>query len=185
MQDFSSKADKFPPHGPPPYRGRMNNWLTRSLFFDVSVKYAEDREYKKPVFTLNDPRPGYICAKDTFLELKDLTGRKWAEKYLKDYRHFKHLIECTWFKNAYDEWCEELRDILKMEALERIREIALGETSQALSAAKYLANKEYDGSSSRGRPSKEEISGALNRAVKTLEVEEEDMIRIGLVKESK
>ena len=74
----------------------------------------------------------------------------------------------------------ELYTIMKQEALDKILEIMATDSSQALAAAKYIASKEFEPKSphSRGRPSKEEISGAIKTAVSQLTKTEDDYKRM-------
>jgi len=168
----------------PPYKSSQGQWYKRALFQDIVSELAiEDRAAIAPIFTLHEERPGFICARKTFVEERDPTGRAWALKYLGDWNHWLALMKCKWFVEAYESWLEELETVLKFEALEKIREIAAGDSSQALAAAKYLANAEYNRQpSARGRPSKEELAGAIKRSVQEAAVEDEDLARIGGLK---
>lgn len=166
----------------PPYKSVQGQWLKRALFWDMVVDlHTSVRSEFKPLFTLHHKRDGFICARETFVEERDPTGRKWAMKYLGDWEHWLALMQCKWFVEAYELWIAELNSVLKSEALEIIREIAVGGSSQALAAAKYIANAEYEKTTTgRGRPSKAEIAGELKNEIKKLSAEDEDLARIGL-----
>lgn len=140
----------------------------------------ELRVLEKPIFTLHIERPGYICIRNTFVELGDPTGYKWAIKYLGDYEHWKTLMKCKWFQEAYEVWINELETKVRSDALEIIQKIAQeGLPTQSLVAAKYLASFEWK-KGERGRPSKSELQGELKRAAQALTVEDDDANRIGL-----
>lgn len=165
----------------PPYKGDNNTWFTRSLFYDFVVDTPIDqRQDFKPPFTLYDRKPGFICARDAFVELNDPTGYKFAMKYLGDYEHWKTLMKAKWFQEAYDVWMNELKMKIRSESLDVITKIRdEGQPAQALVAGKYLASFEWE-KSGRGRPSREELTGELKRQAKILSAEEEDAQRIKL-----
>lgn len=163
-----------------PFRNGSGNYMTRALFHQIGLNIAGSEI--EPIFTLSGPhKPGTLSARETFLELGDPTGYKWANKYLDGWPHWQVLIKCKWFQDILEEWLLELETKFKIEAIDKIREIAAGSSQQALVAAKYLATLEYK-KSGKGRPSKSEITGELKRATEALEVENEDARRIGLVK---
>lgn len=164
----------------PPYRAENNIWLTEALFHNrASMKPQKDWVYQ-PLFDLFDDRPGLINARTTFVQMRDPTGRKWALTYLGDWNHWLRLMKCPWFREAYQIWIAELNLQLKSEAISKVMEIMNGENgAQALAAAKFIATGEYD-KATKGRPSKTELEGELKRAARELEVEDEDLARIGL-----
>ena len=165
----------------PPYKSPNNTWYTQALFWDKVIDQPlEHRILEKTVFSLYDDKEGHINCRKTFVELNDPTGYKWAMKYLEDYEHWKRLMKCKWFQDAYDVWITELKTKLRSTALDKIQEIAEnGQPAQALVASKYLASFEWE-KAGRGRPSKKEIEGQLKVAAKMLEAEDEDALRIGL-----
>jgi hypothetical protein len=166
----------------PPYRNSMNVRYSRVLFWEEWVQLPLDRKVIDPPFTLYDDKPNCVNGRKTFVELGDPTGYKWAIKYLGDYEHWKFLMRCTWFREAYDVWVNELKMKLRSEAMDVIRRTAEeGQPAQALVAAKYLASFEWE-KASRGRPSKAELTGELKRAAQALEEEEADWQRIKVVK---
>lgn len=167
----------------PPYKTANNRWWTTGLFWDrVRNTYTEDRSDDfDPIFTLYHDHPKYINARKTFVELGDPSGYKWAMQYLGDYDHWRALMKCEWFREAYEEWMEEVNAKLASEGLDAVRRVARSENdSQALAAGKWLASKEWD-KKQRGRPSKAEVAAATKQEVKKRTVEDEDLARIGLV----
>lgn len=158
------------------YKSVNGMFYTKALFKEYSQQTLSEID---PVFTLQVERPGFICARTTFLAEGDPTGYKWAMKYLGDWHHWKKLMNCPWFREAYDVWMEEFKASLRAEALDNIRAIASGGSSQALAAAKYLATYDWE-KATKGRPSKAEIAGELKRQVRMMEEQDEDAERIGL-----
>jgi hypothetical protein len=167
----------------PPYRNAVNARYTRLLFWEQWHVLEKSLQTIEPPFTLYDDKPGKINARTTFVELGDPTGYKWAIKYLGDYEHWKFLMRCTWFQEAYEVWLNELKMKIRSENLDIIREIAKNDDlpAQKLVAAKYLASFEWE-KSSRGRPGKAELQGELKRAAQALEAEDDDWNRIKAVK---
>lgn len=168
------------PQGPP-YKGKNGAFLTKTLFYE-SMRIYVDPPYN-PVFCLYGERPGLISCQKTFIEERDPTGYKWAIKYLGEYEHFKRLMKIKYFQEAYDTWIEELNELIRSEAIQRVQEILLtGQPAQQLQAAKWLASKEWEevAKTRRGRPSKTEVEGELKRQVQLSKQEQEDLERIGL-----
>lgn len=157
----------------PPYKGESGAFLTRGLFYEADGFYDPNA-----VFSFKG-KEGYIDARKTFVELDDPTGYQWAVKYLGSVEHWERLVRCSWFKEQLAEWVAEIELKAKSEAIRRLKEIAAGESAQAISAAKYLATLDYN-KGARGRPSKNEIQGELKRQAALLEEQESDAERIGL-----
>ena len=118
---------------------------------------------------------------DTFVELRDPTGSKWAHQYLKSWEHWKRIMTTPWFSEWYDEAINELNTKLRSEAFDRIMEISTGSSAQAFPANKYIHSEEWNKKpGKRGRPSKEEVDGELKKQAKIMTREDEDLKRIGL-----
>lgn len=167
----------------PPYKTANNRWWTKSLFWDLvrDTSYAERSENFDPIFTLYHDTPGYINARKTFVEIGDPTGYKWAMQYLGDYDHWQALMRHKWFREAVDDWKQELDAKLQSEGIDAIRRIARdGSESQALAAGKFLATKEWD-KREKGRPTKAQVEANIKTETRRRSVEDEDMARIGLV----
>jgi hypothetical protein len=164
----------------PPYRTDQNIWLTSSLFHEVTSRRMHDQRSGEAVFSLYEDIPGLINARKTFIALGDPTGYQWAVTYLDSWQHFQKLMKAPWFRTAFTHWNEELTAKRKSEALAKIREIAMEEGNKsALPAARYLAELDKR-SSARGRPTKVEMDAELRKQVNVLEIEDEDMERMGL-----
>lgn len=162
------------------FRNISNVWRTRALFEDAPLGTVYNENI--PIYWLNRP-PNYDGLKpimrEEFIKLEDITGIKLANKFFGGYEHFKYLLDCEWFKAAFDSWLAELQLIKQAEHLSKIEEIARGDTPQAFQASKYLAGKEYEESpAKRGRPSKDEISGNLKQETRKLSEARENYKRM-------
>lgn len=162
-----------------PLRGGNRNFLTASLFVEIweSTEQRLKAADVTPVFSLRG-RPGYIDARQTFLDFRDPTGVRWAETYLEGVNHLNRLLETTWFSDAWSDWQADLARMIQSEAMEKIREIAAGSSPAAFQAAKWLASKEWDKRRGAGRPSKTELRGELRREVERASQHDEDLARI-------
>lgn len=164
----------------PPYKDKQNRWLTQALFYEPNQERNPGVEPFDPIFTLYEDRPGLISGRKTFVELRDPTGRLWAEKYLGDWNHWLRLLKAPWFQAALEVWQAELREVLRAEAFQKIYSMMSDvNPAQALAAAKFIATEEID-KHRVGRPSKAVLKGELKREVEKFTVEDEDMERIGL-----
>lgn len=163
----------------PPYKGTQGHWLTRQLFADVDYPAREDgRKQYAPVFSLYGLISGFIDCRSTFVELRDPTGYQWAMKYLGSYEHWSVLSQTNWFKPELEKWIEEIETIFTAEAIQKVREIASGDSAQSLPAAKYMAERGWE--KTRGRPSKSEMNKELKKHVERITEHDEDAKRIGL-----
>jgi len=126
---------------------------------------------------LDDKRP---VLREEFLKLRDVTGIKFARKFLENFQHLEKLLQTDWFKPAYDAWVREIYLTLKQEALEKIEAISNEGSTQSFSAAKYIADlvSETNPAKKRGRPSSEEVQGELKKQARQLSKAEEDYNRL-------
>lgn len=165
----------------PPYKAANGHYYTSQMFLERWNLLMPIDQVCLPIFSFLGV-PGYISVRASFIELRDPTGYKWADKYLKDYKHFEKLMEAPWFSSVFKALQKELKEILKSEAIQKIIQIASEDSPQALQAAKYIASAEWEkATSGRGRPSKEELRGELKRAADQVYQESEDAERIGLI----
>lgn len=163
----------------PPYKSVNGMWYTEAIFFDRMSNKPQSVWIIEPVFTFFDTKKGYINGQETFLELGDPTGYAWALKYLGDYNHWVRLMKTSWFPEVVAVWKEHLATKLRSDALWKVREIASGDSTQALAAAKYLAEEGWI-KSTKGRPSQEAINKELKQLTKAAQAEDDDAVRIGL-----
>lgn len=162
-------------------RGKVG-FQTRSLFADVMESFMMQDADKAPYWferrLTKDSRP---CMRDHYITVMDPTGYKTAIKFLGCYEHWETMVErCAWFREALARWDRELHTKQKSRAVDKIREIAEGDSTQALAAAKYLATADYNKLDGRGRPSAAEVKGKLKEQVEMLEADREDLERMGI-----
>lgn len=171
------------PEGPP-YKAGNGQWLTKALFFE-NYRRSISSAYYLPVFCLkhdwDSRRSQLIEFHSTFLEERDPTGYRWAQKYLGSYEPFKQMRNAPWFKDFFEnEVLPDLHELMKSEALAKVRDIMEnGSDGQALAAAKYIAEEGWK--KKRGRPTKAEVEGEIRRKARLTSDEEDDLKRIGLV----
>ena len=164
----------------PPYQSENGIWYTEALFYDRMQTKQQAIWVIEPIFTLFEKKKHYICAQDTFLDVGDPTGYQWAMQYLGNYNHWVRLMKTTWFPEAVKVWKEHLALKLQSDAVWKIKEIASGESSQALAAAKYVAEAGWVPKAARGRPKQEEIDKELKQLTQASQATDDDAVRIGL-----
>lgn len=159
-------------------------YYTTSLFWEPWKAQFTDRDkLQEPPYTLYEDVEGKINAGRVFVSLGDPTGYLFTQELLDgSYKHWQKLEGIKWFKEALELWREELKIKQVAESIQKIREIASGESAQAINAAKYIAERGWESKSTRGRPSKEELSGELKRQVEMSEKHQADLERIGGLK---
>ncbi len=162
----------------PPYKNDYGVHYTRQLFWEMQRNLKEEDRLIDPPFYLSTPHAGSLSARDTWVECGDPTGYKWAMTYLGSWVHYEKLLDCSWFVVHLEDWKRELDIKRTSEAVDKVRLIATGDSSQSLAANKYLAERGWE--KTRGRPSKAEIRGELLKATQKIEEHEQDMERIGL-----
>ncbi len=173
-----------------PMRNDSGQRYTRALFWEMIQEVPVANRPFKPPYTLHGDREGYVNLQRVYVELGDPTGYKLSQLYLENYDHWLFLSKTKWFKEAKIVWDLELDAKLKAEAMTTIRAISDGiegvPASVTLSAAKFLANSEHrktpSSASGRGRPSKEEVQGALKEAAREESDLANDLARIRAVK---
>ena len=134
------------------FKDSVNRWLTTGLFKETA---------------LGDKRFVIMTAvegQELFVEMADMTGYKFANKYLGGYEHWKAL-EASNFAPYIEQWREELEVATRCGALERISEEAAGGHFQA---NKFLADRGWD-TRSAGRPSKLEVTKQVRKDAKVVE----------------
>jgi hypothetical protein len=133
------------------FKDSVNRWLTVGLFSETATNPAS------VIMTLEEGRK-------RFVELADMTGYKFASKYLGGYPHWKAL-EASSFSRHIEDWKEELEVAIRCGALERISEEA--ETGH-FQANKFLTDRGWD-TRSAGRPSKLEVEKKVTRDAKVVQ----------------
>lgn len=169
-----------------------NTWRTRTLFIEMILKSKRLNQADYSDFDLNeclfwlserlDDTYKVPVLREKFLEFRDPTGMELANACLGGWPHLLHLLKLNWFRDEWDKWQDELFMTIQAENLKKIAEIALRDDSVGLSAAKYLANKEWEkadpAKSTRGRPSRAEVDGALKQEVKKASEATKDYERV-------
>lgn len=162
-------------------RNPNNARYTKQLFYETWTSLPQElRVTVKPPFCLYGKRAGFISFGKSYVDLGDPTGYKITQLYLDgDYDHWCMLLKCTWFKEAKETWDRELDAKLASEGLETIRAIAKDdEDKRSLTAARFLANKEYKEKTRAGRPTKAQVAGAIAQEARESSAVEDDMKRI-------
>lgn len=168
-----------------PYRNETNQRYSKQLFYEQWITLPHDLRTIEPAFSLHIQREGYKNLGREYLADCDPTGYTTSTRIFGDYGYWKHLMKAAWFRDAVAIWDEELEAKLYAQGLAKIRELANSDDKGALTAAKFLANKEFKLNASgpkRGRPSNEEVEGKLAQVAQELSEVNEDAARIRLVK---
>lgn len=156
----------------PPYLDGSNRFLTEALFLEaIRIKKLEHRKVH-PIFSLSTRKvyEGLVPFYQSFVEIGDPTGYKWAEKYLGSWEHYIQLLKCSWFKEVLDKALDKLEAQNLSQAIDEIKDIAANPGPQRLAATRYLAEKGWKKGSGkttagRGRPTKQDIDNNLKEAV--------------------
>ncbi len=168
-----------------PYRNEGNQRYSKQLFYEQWITLPIDQRLIEPAFSLHIQRDGYVNLGREYLRDCDPTGYTTATRIFGDYGYWKHLLKASWFRDAVRIWDEELEAKLYAQGLATIRAIANSDDKGALTAAKYLANREFKlngNGPKRGRPSAEEVEGKLAQVAQDVSDIAADAARISLVK---
>jgi hypothetical protein len=156
---------------------------TKQLFREQWANMAVDiRVEEAPPFSLYNNYPNTINFGKLYVQLGDPSGYKITQQLLGgDFKHWLDLMKCGWFVEAKKLWDMELDAKLASEGLDKIREVAGSEDKGALQAARYLADN-FAGKKVRGRPTKEEVDGAMKQELSDRQTVDDDFLRIQVVK---
>lgn len=137
------------------FKDKEGRFRTLSLFKET----CRNGSAYTPEFTLKDHDPGGLPSiKRAFVTSEDPTGYTTAMDLLGSWEHWNKLFSTKKFKEELDKWKEEQDVRIRSKAIKALKETALSEGSKGTSAARYLADGGYLGKSTRGRPSKEEVT---------------------------
>jgi len=168
----------------PNMRDSLGKYRTRSLFkeFNHGRIEATGKPFD-PVFTLRDfDYDGLPSFKRMYMEASDPSEYSFAMETLGSWEHWEKLCSVGFFKPYIEKWRKELVLKLKSDGLIALTRLAGNAKSEAqrLQAAKFLADEGFvpDKRVKRGRPSKEEVEGEMNRRLQHLSDVEEDLDRI-------
>lgn len=141
----------------PTFKGASGAYYTKQLFYETA---DTDREFV--LYTLkDDDHEGYPSIRRLYVEFEDETEYEFARAYFGSWRHWKRLLECSWFRPVIEEAREELSVRLAAKNLVKIREKALSgdlKANQYLLERKWVSKKEPV-----GRPSKEKIKAEAEK----------------------
>ncbi len=158
-------------------KDKMGRYLTQSLFRETAygIKNAT------PIWTLKevDPQGLLPSLRDIYIQCADPTEYAFAQLCFGSWRHFQHLTTLEWFSDYLQEYRDELEVALRSDALKLL--IKQAEDPKGTTAAKFLANADWKGrSSKRGRPSKEEVQGERKRLAQIDDEIGNDAMRAGV-----
>jgi hypothetical protein len=123
------------------FKNSNGQWLTKSLFKEFN-----------PESDLTIQR-----LKELYLDANDLTEYSFATRCLGGWQHWKVLCEAYFFKPEVEKWREELELKIRAEALAKIIVTSKGDNKDAFIATRYLADRGWRESATKGRPSKAEV----------------------------
>lgn len=159
-----------------------NKFLTLSLFADVSADTFDNAipESQRAFWLERDEKTdGRPCFREAYLRHGDLTGAAAAVELFGTTEQLEYLLKkAQWFREAFGRMKKELEQRLIAKAQQKILEIMDGEGATALSAAKYIHSSLNTNGTTRGRPSKEEVSGKLKELTKAAYEDDADLERI-------
>ena len=158
------------------YKADQGSFRTKSLFFEYSAPAM--RQKYPPPFTIKEDdyeKDGeiYVSMKRLYLEKRDPTEYLFAKEVLGSYPAWTVLKDSTFFKPFGEAWHTELMLLLQAENIQEIRLEAASDSKGASSAAKWLAEKGWDKTSTKGRPSNNKIKAEAARLRNEVEEEEE------------
>lgn len=169
-----------------PFRSPNGTRWTKQLFLEMWQDLPVDLRSRDPLYTLMHERHGLPCFRKLYVAFGDPTGYQLATEYLEDYNHWELLLKSSWFREAKEVWDRELDAKLASEGMRTIRAISDGVEGSPLAvqltASRYLADKAYRKDNSapakRGRPSKAEVAGNLERETQSARDIAADLARI-------
>lgn len=175
---FGNPAFKFNEYGFPvinheseAFRGIMklskNSWnITNAVFIDPTTQVEITNKYHK-LFTQKDfDYKGCLSLKKLFVLFGDIMEYDFATNVIGSFEWWERLKKAPWISaNIYKPARRELEIKIRAQAVGNIRRIASNSVSisTAFNANKFLADRGWGESkeTKRGRPSNEEIEGAL------------------------
>ena len=175
----------------PKYLNKQGGFRITNLFIDIcnrELLNIGEPGINFPEFTFapddwTDVRGNvFKSMRKLFLECGDVTGYDFAITVLGSYEHFRILSEHKLVGPQIESWQNEMKAKIDSFAVKNIEKIvAEGGTQVQLSAAKYLANRDYEEKGPVGKPAtnnkklKEET-----HARETARETKEEMERLGM-----
>lgn len=152
----------------------MGRPLTQSLFLEIG--YSDYAIYTLKEHDYAYKGTNYPSLKRLYLKEEDPTEWSFADKYLLGWQHWKRLCENKVIAKHVEEWREELALKLRSQGVREMLNLCASEQGN-FSAAKYLANKEWE-KRAPGRPSKAEKERALRQDEKLFDEYSADIKRL-------
>lgn len=121
------------------YKNASGQPLVKALFYETNITNPE-----QILYTLKDEDfQGYPSLRRLYIEERDETEYRFANKYFYNFDHWKTVSENTYLLPSITNWREELATIFLQEYLAKIKIIANGEGRDAFAAQRYLIDKPY------------------------------------------
>lgn len=162
------------------YRDKMGRYLTQALFWETRT------DGYTPIFTLKDDDHTvdgvtYKSLRKTYVDIADPTEYEFAQIVFGSWEHWQTICSSPTLLPYIEKWREELSVKLRSQAIKAMAQTALEEGSKGTTAAKWLAQEGWKGSS-RGRPSKAEIASERRKQAGIDKEVEDDLARIRVIK---
>lgn len=138
----------------------MGRFITQSLFFELtSPAYRAEYNVQYTIKENDHEHKGktYLSLRQIYLSYNDITEYSFAKEVFGSWEHWKRLKASPFFKPHYASWREELEVKIQAMGIAHMREEVLLKGKAAGSSAKWLAEKGWDTSDKRGRPSKAKV----------------------------
>jgi len=167
------------------FKNSSGQLLLKELFYEVATNPLKPNV----LYTLKEEdHKGYPSLKRLYMSYidSDPTEYSFAKDHLYSWNHWEKLMRCSWFKEYLDAWRFEKDLAIKSNALKGIMEEAAGGGKNALSANKYLIEKNFTGDDKKnnvGRPSRDAIKQEAQILYDRDKELEEDYNRISLLGE--
>jgi hypothetical protein len=141
------------------FKDEKGRYITQSLFLELGYKTdlaiftldGQDKTYKEKV---------YPSLKKRYIEMRDPVGYNFANEFLYDWKHWTRIKANKILSEHVSEWEEELALALRSDGIQTIIDAALD--SGSYQAGKWLNDRGWS-ERKAGRPSKEEIEGAIEQ----------------------
>jgi len=138
-----------------------DRWLTRALFFETAS--IDSRAKFNCPYTLKEDNHEvdgilYQSLRKIYLQYGDPTEYVFATEVLLSWDRWQHLCKASFFAPHIKAWREELAVKLQAEGIKLMVEEASSGSRSSAGAAKWLAERGWDKSDKRGRPSKKSVA---------------------------
>lgn len=114
----------------------------------------------------------------SYLLISDPSEYKFACKNFPSWKAYEDFISEEPYRTLIESWRRELSAKIQSEALDKIFSTAFSESKDSLQASKFILDKYSEGTSKRGRPSKEEIAKRTSEIVSSTDTINSDFLRL-------